>query len=103
MDFILAELSAQEEIQIQYTKSKYQFSSGRTNNKQPPRKQSSSKPNKTCSLCKAANQQYTGHNINDCWFLSKFEKMEIAKAFQVTVDYESDRDDDNESSDIKLF
>ena len=105
MDSLLAELSAQEEIQIQYTKSKYQYSSGSRahNNKLPLRKQSSSRPSKTCSLCKAANRSYTGHSINDCWFLSKFEKMEIAKALQVTVAYESDRDDENEPSDINLF
>ena len=60
MDSILAELSAQEEIHVQYTKSKYRSSGGYSrNNVLPSKKTPRSKSTKTCSLCKAANRPHT--------------------------------------------
>ena len=84
MDALLTELSTQSEVQIHYARSAY-------NNKRqipkPPQKPSRSgkQPSKTCSLCKASNRPYQGHDIASCWFLSKFEKMEIVKALRVTT------------------
>ena len=42
---------------------------------------------------KSVSCPHTGHDVGDCWFLSKFEKMEIAKALQVTVDPTKDSDE----------
>ena len=97
MDSLLAELSTQEEIQIHYTKSKFHQHSNRNNknfnnfNNKPKHK------NKHCVICKSASRPHTGHDINDCWFVSKFEKMEIAKALQVTVDQEDDEFDSSQA------
>ena len=43
--------------------------------------------NKHCSVCKLSGQRYQGH-VNDCWYLSKIEKLEMAKALQVTVEHD---------------
>ena len=81
MDSLLAELSTQEEIQIHYTKSKYQQHSYRNKNNNKPKPKG-----KQCLVCKSVGRPHTGHDVGDGWFISKFEKMEIAKALQVTVD-----------------
>ncbi len=40
---------------------------------------------KQCILCKAADRSYIGHDISSCWWISKFEKLEIIDAFQVNT------------------
>ena len=109
MDSLLAELSAQDEIQIQYTRSSYNRGSSynsNNNNKNstnsnrnsrisspsyPPPRNSTRRPTtKSCSLCKAAGRSHQGHDIADCWYLSRSEKLQIAKTLQVTVDEASE-------------
>ena len=34
---------------------------------------------------KSAGRGYLGHDISSCWLISKFDKLEIADAFQVEV------------------
>ena len=110
MDSLLAELNAQEEIQVnrsfqrgrsapfrprrqsqqqqQQQQPLQRFDSQqRPNNQQPS---SSNKP-KSCVLCRSAGRSHTGHDLAGCWFLSKFDKLEISRTLQVTVD---DMDDD---------
>ena len=43
---------------------------------------------KECLLCKTAKRAYQGHDIANCWFISKFDKMDIVDAFQLNVDNE---------------
>ena len=95
MDSLLAELSTQEDIQIHYAKSRYHQHPNNRNGKGNRQK---GKTNKQCFKCKSVGRPHTGHDINECWFVSKFEKMEIAKAFQVTVDQEDDELDPSEAA-----
>lgn len=99
MDSLLAEITAQEDIQIHYARSSF-----KTRNNSKPFLRDTSSPSqnrpsnsaKNCTICKAAGRKFQGHNVASCWFLSKFEKLEIAKALQVTVD---DFDDDLDTTD----
>ena len=85
MDSLLAEISAQEDIQVHYARSS--FSRNRlTKSFQTKTGASRSAPSKSCILCKASGPRYEGHNITTCWFVSKFEKMEMVKALQVCVE-----------------
>ena len=93
MDSLLIELNAQEDIQIHYSKSSFRT---RYNNKAPSRKFPQKPPQKSklCILCKGAGRPYQGHDVSTCWFITKFDKMEIAKALAVEVDPEEDFPDD---------
>ena len=73
MEFLLAELSAQEELQVHYTKSRFQHH-GRTKTNA----KSKSSRRKQCAVCKSYGRPHNGHDVGDIWFLLKFEKMEIA-------------------------
>ena len=97
IESLLAELSSQEEIQVHYTKSRFQHQ-GRTkaNAKSKPLK------GKQSAICKSVGSLHTGH-VGDCWFLSKFEKMEIAKALQVTVDPTEGNSDEPLASRVQKF
>ena len=96
MDALLAELSAQNEIQVHYTRS------SRFTNKRPVSQRTSaakssrpaSQP-KLCSLCKAAGRAYQNHDISSCWHLSKFEKLEMAKTLRILT-LESGEEDEVE-------
>ena len=103
MDSLLTELNVQEDIQISYSRSSY-------NNRRYPGKpsqrkshpQKSHQKSKSCILCKAASRPYQGHDVSTCWFISKFDKMEIASALAVEVDPGNDIDDPlEEHSDVK--
>ena len=98
MDALLAELAAHSEIQVHYSRSSYHQ---RRSTKQNPQAGQSSRqvPGKVCSLCKAANRSYKGHDIASCWYLSKYEKLEMAKALRIST-IDSDCDDEEENQDI---
>ena len=103
LDSLLAELNAQEDTQVnrsfqrgratsfrprrQQQQPRQQFDSQSRSN---PQASSSSKP-KSCILCKSAGRSHTGHDLASCWFISKFDKLEMSRTLQVTVD---DADDD---------
>ena len=58
----------------------------RSNTSNPRRQFSNSRnPIKQCILCKAAGKAFQGHDIATCWFISKFDKLEIVDAFQLNV------------------
>ena len=95
MDALLADLTAQSEIQVHYSRSTNNRQTRRFSNPrgtQMPKQSSNS--SKSCSLCKAANRTHKGHDIASCWFLSKFEKLEMAKALRVST-ISSDNDDED--------
>ena len=52
----------------------------REKNKFFPSNNSHSSPNKQCIVCKTAGHIYQGHNVSSCWYISTFEKIEVAKA-----------------------
>ena len=83
MDSLLLELNAQEHIQVHYSKSSYRQRQKPNNRRQPFR---SNQPQKTCILCKTANRPYQGHDVTSCWFITKFDRMELSKALAVEVE-----------------
>ena len=103
MDSLLAELNAQEDIQVNrsFPRSQNQpFTPRRSPTQQPQQQrfnssnnQSSNPPSKTksCVLCRAAGRAHNGHDLTSCWFISKFERMQLSRALQVSVE---DTDDD---------
>ena len=94
MDSLLLELNAQEDIQVQFSESSYR-QRPRQNNRRPPQRPNQSQ--KTCILCKTANRPFQGHDITTCWFITKFDRMELSKALAVEVD---DVDDFPSESDV---
>ena len=99
MDSLLADLNAQEDSQINYNKSifrnKRKDRSVSQYNKQDKRygsRNSTNQIQKNCVLCKAAGRTYQGHDIGSCWFLSKFDRMEITHSLQVSVDDDTDEE-----------
>ena len=93
MDAILQDIQTQEDVQIQYA------SSQRKPRQSIRRNPNVSKQSKTCVLCKAAGRPHQGHDVGTCWFTSKFEKMELAKALQVNVEDAEDERYDTIDSD----
>ena len=96
MDSLLAELSAQEDIQVQYASSSYNNRNRSKRRTGGNRVTFQDNAAKICSLCKAAGRLAKGHDISTCWNLSKAEKLQIAKALQVIVDESSGFEDELE-------
>ena len=91
---IIQDLNTQEDIKIQ-------FSAGRSNwsNSQFPRKSSQQsykfgkRQKKTCAYCKAINRTpYVGHDVKSCWIIPKEDKANLIKAFSV-ISLDSDESD----------
>ena len=64
IEFLLAELSAQEEMQVHYTKSRFQHQ-GRTK----ANAKSKSSRGKQCPVYKSVGRPHNGHDVGDCWFM----------------------------------
>ena len=99
MDSMLQVISAQENIQVQYSRSYQQHRSRPTSSRKATYADASPKkvkfPDdkpKQCLLCKAAGRKYVGHSIGSCWFLSKFDKLSIARSVKVKDEFEESQD-----------
>ena len=92
---LLAEISTQEDIQVHYSRSSFENKGPTYPRRLMPSVQARGK-DKTCSICKAAGRNFQGHDISSCWFLSKYDKVKIAKALQVYVT-------DAQSEDFPLY
>ena len=110
MDSLLVEMSAQDDISVSYSRATNQQRPRRfiprgnnnnsNNNNTTPNRASVSNPRqKQCILCKTANRAYLGHDISSCWFISKFDKMDIVNAFQVNVNGDDHPEQDVTPSD----
>ena len=84
MESILEEINAHDDIQIHCARSRYP--NRRYQTMKYKKSKSSPMPKKSCILCKAGGRHYLGHDAGTCWFTSKFEKQEIAKALLVEMD-----------------
>ena len=100
MDSLIEDLNASEDIKVHYSRSRYpgsrysgQRQQGFNKNKNP----TASKAKKMCILCKASGRQYLGHDSGTCWFVSKHEKHEIAKALMVDLGEECEDYEDAEA------
>ena len=101
MDSLLAELAAQEDIRLSYSKSsggpsyssnqQRSFSQGQ--NKKSFHRRSG--PNtKSCAFCKACKRPHLGHDVSNCWSLARFNKSDIVSALMVDVDENEEEDED---------
>ncbi len=124
MDSLLAEISNQEDVQVQFSRSSYngrnnasrssssRMSSYSRNDDRRPQVQHLQRPGqssasgmqrKECVLCKAAGKNSVGHSVSTCWLISKADKLQIARALQVSVHYDEvpseDFDDCGEEGD----
>ena len=93
MDSLLAELNAQENVQVNYSNSRNSrpsFTRGGSNSfaRQKPQNYQHNTSNKvkSCVLCKTAGRPHVGHDVGGCWFISKFDRLELTRALQVVVD-----------------
>ena len=90
MDSLLTDLNVQEDINISYASTrKQQYRDNFNQHKKMPSSTMKPSTTKSCILCKMAGRNHQGHDISNCWFISKFEKLNIAKALQVDVDYDN--------------
>ena len=91
LDSLLMELSAQEDIKVNYSrvKNNNRFR-GFSSNRQPSRPSSSSQ--KSCAFCKVCKRSCLGHDINSCYHLSQFDRSEFAKALNVSVEDDMEPD-----------
>ena len=97
MDSLLTDLAVQEEVTISYSSTSRQ--QHREKFKRSTQIQNSS--SKSCVLCKTAGRNYQGHDVSSCWFISKFDKLQIAKALSVEVDDEYPEDLSDNTIDAK--
>ena len=82
MDSLLMELSNQEEIKIHYFRARNnQRPRGDFSNAHRP----STSAQKSCVFCKSCNRPHLGHDISTCWHLSKFDRVAMTKALNVSV------------------
>ena len=84
LDSLLAELNAQEECQINYSKSKFTKRKGKSVSfyKHDMRNSlhnsnSHSKTQKSCVLCKTAGRTYEGHSIGSYWFYQSLTRWKL--------------------------
>ena len=57
----------------------------------PRMKDSISSFTKSCILCKSVGRNHIGHDTSNCWFISKFDKLQIAKALRVDLDDDKEK------------
>ena len=85
MDSLLHDLAVQDDISINFSSTRKPQRSGANNpprfsNNHPPRFSNNNNkniPSKLCIFCKAAGKNHNGHDISTCWYLSKFDKLNI--------------------------
>ncbi len=91
MDSLLAELNSQEDVQVSLSRSSFQRGKNRQwtsrQKQQIQQRPPQSNKQKQCILCKSAGRTtYLGHDVTDCWHISKFDRLEMTRTLQVCVD-----------------
>ena len=95
MDSLLTDLAVQDEVKVNYTRTRHpsqhgssRFNNHNKNNFKSKTTRSSPKPvtQKHCLICKSAGRNPSSHSTSDCWFVSKFEKLQLSKALRVETD-----------------
>ena len=92
LESLLMELNTQEDIAVHYSQS---FNKNRRRffpTDQRSKKGDTAARTKSCVLCKASGRTSTGHDISGCWFISKFDKLQMAKALSVNTSDDVDPD-----------
>jgi hypothetical protein len=102
MDSLLTDLAVQDDIKINFSNtqrqqrqypqrqyprsSNYSTNKSRFNNNNRPNKPSQQNSANSCLICKAAGKNPSSHKTSDCWFISKFDKLQLSKALRVDTD-----------------
>ena len=100
MQSILDDLNTQEDIKVQFSASRPNWSSSSSfQSRKPgrfPNKFGKHQKKKTCAYCKAINRSpFVGHDVKSCWVIPKEDKSELIKAFSViALDSEDSEDED---------
>lgn len=97
MQSILDDLNAQEDIKVQYSSGRSQWS-GASTSRRPGRQVSrfGKRPKKECAYCKAINRTpFVGHDVKNCWVIPKEDKAGLIKAFSVISLQDSEESDDD--------
>ena len=81
MDTILQDINVQEDARVLRMNSECQNTRWTKKNDS-----NSSEHSKMCILCKMAGRPHNGHEVGTCWFTSKHDKSELAKALRVLTD-----------------
>ena len=98
MKSILEDLNTQEDIKIQFSAARSNWSGSSFKKAGRPSNKFSKRSKKTCAYCKAINRSpYIGHDVKSCWIIPKEDKAELIKAFSVISL------DDNESEDEQEY
>ena len=106
----MADIYSQEAVAVQYTQSQGRKKSSHSNfsNKRHQASYNTKKnladktpshSERSCAICNAAGRPSTGHDISKCWFISKFDKMKIAKACRVMASEDFNSDEESDSDD----
>ena len=108
MNSLLVELAAQEDIKLAHSNSSNRGSFGsssrgsigdrsrsygRPQNSNNSNRKLGGQSSKSCAFCKACKRPYLGHDVNNCWTLSRFNKSDIISALMVDVEDDVDFDD----------
>ena len=94
MESLLMELATQEDIKINYSRSR----NNRFRNSHEGNGNFRSSSQKSCAFCKACKKPHVGHDIASCYHLSKFDRAQISKAFNVYAEDDPDPVDVNNLS-----
>ena len=111
MDCILQHLNTCEDIQVQYTRSRFpnrrsnnnnnnanNNSNANNNNRASNSNRPTPAPRKICILCRASGRPHMGHTANNCWFTSRQEKQQMIQTLLVEIDAEADAQFDTDGA-----
>ena len=94
MDSLLTDLAVQDEVKVNYTRTQQssqhgssRFNKRNKNNFKSKTTMSSPKSvtQKHCLICKSAGRNPSSHSTSDCWFVSKFDKLNYQRRSKPNV------------------
>ena len=98
MKSIIEELDTQDNIRVQFSAGRSNWSKSSKKSGRQPFSNKFNKRQKTCAYCKAINRSpFTGHDVKSCWVIPKEDKAELIKAFSV-ISLDSDDSDEEISN-----
>ena len=104
MDSLLAGLNSQDDVvdvnygrsssnsNNQWTLRQKQRNTPQRSFQQSSSQQRAASKQKQCSWCKNAGRTHIGHDISTCWFISKFDRMEMTRTLQVSITSEDEQE-----------
>ena len=86
MDALLVDIEQKEDIQVNYTRSSSHGSGRSRRHQHAPASldavDHTPSHSRSCLICKAAGRTSEGHDVAGCWYVSKYEKNEVARMFR---------------------